>query len=107
MAGVCDFIPAPRGSMPIDRLMGILNAATGWDFTVEEALQAGALGIKMARRINYIHGVDESHENLPERLYQPLENGILKGKSMDKDKFMDMKKEYYKYMGFDEDGRPD
>ena len=107
MAGVCDFIPAPRGSMPIDRLMGILNAATGWDFTVEEALEAGALGIKMARRINYIHGVDESHEDLPERLYQPLENGILKGKAMDKDKFMDMKKEYYKYMGFDETGRPD
>lgn len=106
MVGVCDFIPAPRGSMPIDKLIGLLNASTGWDFTVEEALEAGALGIRMARRINYIHGIDESHEDLPERLYQPLENGILKGKSMDRQKFNDMKKEYYKYMGFDNQGKP-
>jgi aldehyde:ferredoxin oxidoreductase len=38
------------------------------------------------------------------RPYQPLENGILKGKSMDREKFKDMKKDYYRYMGFDEKG---
>ncbi|SHJ37152.1 aldehyde:ferredoxin oxidoreductase [Dethiosulfatibacter aminovorans DSM 17477] len=107
MAGVCDFIPAPRGSMPIDRLIELLNAATGWEFTVEEALEAGEMGIRIARRINYDHGVDESHEKLPKRLYQPLEGGALKGRRLDREKFDDMKKEYYDYMGFGKDGRPE
>lgn len=106
MAGVCDFIPAPRGSMPIDKFMELLNSATGWDVTVKEALEVGERGIHIARKINYDNGIDESYEDLPERLYQPLENGLLKGKSMDREKFKDMKKEYYKYMEFDEDGRP-
>jgi aldehyde:ferredoxin oxidoreductase len=104
MAGVCDFIPAPRGSMPIEKFMELLNSATGWDVTVEEALKVGERGIHLARKINYDNGVDESHEDLPERLYQPLENGILKGKFLDREKFKDMKKEYYRYMGFDEKG---
>jgi aldehyde:ferredoxin oxidoreductase len=104
MAGVCDFIPAPRGSMPIEKFMELLNSATGWYVTVEEALEIGERGIHLARKINYDHGIDESHEDLPERLYQPLENGILKGKSMDREKFKDMKKDYYRYMGFDDKG---
>ena len=106
MAGVCDFIPAPRGSMPVDKFMELLNSATGWDVTLEEALEVGEKGIYLARKINYDFGIDESHEDLPERLYQPLENGILKGKSMDREFFKSMKKEYYRYMGFDESGKP-
>lgn len=106
MAGVCDFIPVPRGSLPVEKLLELLNSATGWNVTVEEAVEAGERGISLARYINYKLGVDESTEDLPKRLYQPLENGILKGTSMDKEKFKDMKRDYYKLMGWNEKGEP-
>jgi len=53
MAGVCDFVPAPRGSMPIEKLLDILNSATGWDVTIDEVLEVGERGINIARYINY------------------------------------------------------
>ena len=104
MAGVCFLTPAPRGSMPVLTFLELLNSATGWNVTPEEALAAGKRSIEDAREFNYKFGVDEKHEDLPERLYQPLENGALEGHSMDKGKFLDMKKEYYKIMGWDEKG---
>jgi aldehyde:ferredoxin oxidoreductase len=106
MAGVCDFIPVPRGSLPVEKLIELLNSATGWNVTTEEAVEVGERGINLARYINYNLGVDESTEELPKRLYQPLENGTLKGTSMDKEKFTAMKKHYYKFMGWDERGKP-
>ncbi|HKK95082.1 MAG TPA: aldehyde ferredoxin oxidoreductase family protein [Anaerovoracaceae bacterium] len=105
MAGVCFFIPAPRGSMPVLTLLKLLNFATGWDVTSEEALEIGKRGIDDARIFNYKFGVDEKEENLPERLHQPLENGALKGQCIDKEAFLDMKQEYFKYMDWDENGK--
>ena len=105
MAGVCFFIPAPRGSMPVLTFLELLNSATGWNVTPEEALEIGKRGIEDARIFNYRFGVDEKEEDLPERLYQPLENGSLKGHSLDKGEFRDMKQEYYKYMDWDETGK--
>ena len=106
MVGVCFFIPQPRGSFPIDKFLDLLSLATGWDVDVEEAMEVGERGINLARIINYEMGVNESTEDLPERLYQPLENGASKGRALDKDAFHDMKKSYYELMGWDESGKP-
>jgi aldehyde:ferredoxin oxidoreductase len=106
MVGMCDFVPAPRGSMPIDKFMDLINLATGWDVTPEECMEVGERGITAARKMNYDLGIDESYEELPKRLYQPLENGALKGESMDRDKFLEMKQYYYKHFGWDEKGYP-
>jgi aldehyde:ferredoxin oxidoreductase len=106
MVGVCFFIPQPRGSFPIDKFLDLLNLATGWDVVVEEAMEIGERGINLARIINYEMGVDETAEDLPERLYQPLENGASKGRALDKEAFLDMKKSYYELMGWDESGKP-
>jgi len=106
MIGMCDFIPAPRGSMPIDKFIELINASTGWDVTPEECMEVGERGITAARKVNYDLGVDESYEELPKRLYQPLENGALEGVSMDRDKFIEMKHYYYEHFGWDEKGYP-
>jgi len=106
MVGMCDFIPAPRGSMPIDKFIELINASTGWDVTPEECMEVGERGITAARKLNYDLGIDEVYEELPKRLYQPLENGGLEGVSMDKDKFLEMKHYYYQHFGWDEKGYP-
>jgi aldehyde:ferredoxin oxidoreductase len=106
MVGVCFFIPAPRGSLSIEKFLTLLNAATGWDVEENEALEVGERGLTMARMLNYEYGIDESYEELPERMYQPIENGASKGMAMDKEKFVKMKKEYYDIMGWDDKGKP-
>ncbi|WP_313347074.1 aldehyde ferredoxin oxidoreductase family protein [Sedimentibacter sp.] len=106
MAGVCDFVPVPRGSLSVEKLLELLNSATGWDVSVEEAVEAGERGINLARHINYRLGVNELNEELPKRLYEPLTKGKLEGTSIDKEKFNNMKKEYYKIMGWDSNGQP-
>ncbi|MFO7888195.1 MAG: aldehyde ferredoxin oxidoreductase family protein [Eubacteriales bacterium] len=106
MVGMCDFIPAPRGSMPVDKFMELINASTGWNVTPEECMEVGERGITAARKLNYDLGIDEVYEELPKRLYQPLENGGLEGVSMDRDKFLEMKHYYYQHFGWDEKGYP-
>jgi aldehyde:ferredoxin oxidoreductase len=106
MVGMCDFIPEPTGSMPMDKFMELIKASSGWDVTPEECMEVGERGITAARIANYNLGIDESHEKLPERLYQPLENGALEGVSLDRDKFKEMKEYYYSKLGWDKSGYP-
>jgi aldehyde:ferredoxin oxidoreductase len=106
MAGVCDFIPEPRGSMPISKLIELLNASTGWDFTIEEALEVGERGINQARVINNSLNINYKRENLPERLFQPIQNGNMKDYKMDKKKFEEIRQYYFEFMGWDKNGYP-
>jgi aldehyde:ferredoxin oxidoreductase len=106
MAGVCFFIPGPRGSFPIEKFLDLLEYATGWKIPPEEALLIGERGITQSRCLNLTFGLDETMDVLPERLYQPLRNGGLKGKAIDREAFQDMRQAYYEYMGWDDKGIP-
>lgn len=106
MAGVCDFVPAPRGSMPVEKLVDLLNAATGWNTSLWELMKVGERGIVSARIYNYKCGLNKETEILPERLHEPLENGKLKGKKIDKKEFEEAKMMYYELMCWDENGFP-
>jgi aldehyde:ferredoxin oxidoreductase len=46
------------------------------------------------------------HDDNPNRFYEPLPSGPYSGKSVDKAKFEDSKKEYYEEIGWDENGIP-
>jgi len=75
--GFCFFGPAPRSFIhPLDVLASV-NAATGWEMTIEEALQIGERAINMARVFNAREGFNRQDDRLPERMFQPLENGAL------------------------------
>lgn len=106
MAGVCDFIPQPRGSMPIEKLLELINASTGWNINLWEALKAGERGIVSARLYNYKCGLDHNSEILPKRFFGPIENGELKGIKIDEKKFENAIQAYFKLMGWNKDGLP-
>ncbi|MDI3533643.1 MAG: aldehyde:ferredoxin oxidoreductase [Thermosediminibacterales bacterium] len=103
MAGICDFSPVPRGSLPLDKLVEVMRAATGWNVSLWEMLKAGERGLNMSRLFNLRCGIDSKDDRLPERLYQPLEGGSLKGVKIDKDDFNKAIKKYYAMMGWDEE----
>ena len=52
VVGYCFFGPAPRSFIHPDDVLVSINAATGWNLTMEEALQIGERAINMARVFN-------------------------------------------------------
>jgi aldehyde:ferredoxin oxidoreductase len=54
---------------------------------MEKALQIGERATNMARVFNARDGFSRKDDCLPERFFQPLENGALAGQSMQHDEF--------------------
>jgi aldehyde:ferredoxin oxidoreductase len=106
MAGICDFGPAPRGSMPVADVVELVRATTGWDTSLWEIMKAGERSINMARIFNLKAGYTKEDDTLPDRLFEPLQNGRLKGNAISRDDFKEAILMYYSMMGWDEEGIP-
>ena len=104
--GMCDFVGVPIGPLAIKELVKHVKAVTGWDTSLWELLKAGERSNVMMRLFNFREGFTQDDDTLPERLFQALEKGALKGEKIDKDKFGKMKDIYYKMAGWDESGYP-
>jgi aldehyde:ferredoxin oxidoreductase len=104
--GMCDFVGSPIGSLKLRPLTNYINAATGWDITETELMRVGEKSNTMARLFNNREGFTRANDNLPQRMYEPLENGKLEGVSIDPDKFEAMLDLYYSMAGWDNQGVP-
>ncbi|MFN2202541.1 MAG: aldehyde ferredoxin oxidoreductase family protein, partial [Caldilineaceae bacterium] len=104
--GMCDFVGSPIGSLKLRPLTNYINAATGWDITETELMRVGEKSNTMARLFNNREGFTRADDNLPQRMYEPLENGKLEGVSIDPDKFEAMLDLYYSMAGWDNEGVP-
>lgn len=105
--GYCFFGPAPRSYIQPDEVLDSIRAASGWDVTMEEALQIGERGTNLARAFNMRFGFTRADDTLPERLFQGLENGPLQGNAMPRDEFERALGVLYGLKGWDwETGRP-
>lgn len=87
VVGYCYFGPGPRSFIPPEDVIASLNIATDWGIGIKDALEIGERATNMARVFNAREGFSRQDDVLPERLYQGLENGALKGESMPRDKF--------------------
>lgn len=106
--GLCVFGFAPRGVMPIAKMVACLNAVTGWDVSLEKILEAAQRSTMMARAFNSREGFNFKDDYLPKRLYDPKPDGPQAGReiftSADFEKAV---KAYYAKTGCDPvSGRP-
>jgi len=101
--GVCRFITDAR--MPW--LIALLNAATGWDFTIEEAMDVGRRAVNTLRAFNLRHGIGPEMDGLPSTRYCSVPvDGPNAGKDI-KPHWDWMLHNYYEQMGWDkETGTP-
>lgn len=105
--GVCNFVASPNWALPIHKVPDIVKAITGWDTSLWELLKVGEKSNTMARAFNTLRGFTRSDDRLPDRLYEPLENGPLKGTGIDREKFDRLLEAYYEMVGWDkETGTP-
>ena len=103
---VCVFDAYPIGGIEHTTLLGILNAATGWNMTMEEYLQVGERGLNLARAFNVREGLTRRDDQLPKRLMGPLPDGQFAGKLFTQEMLDSMLDNYYELRGWDKNGIP-
>jgi len=104
--GMCDFVGIPIGALKLKQLCDYVNAATGWDMSLWEMLKVGERANTMSRLYNLREGFTATDDNLPQRMFEPLQNGKLEGKAIDPQEFAQALKLYYQMAGWDDNGVP-
>jgi len=100
---ICHFVGAPIGPFAMDQIVKYVRAVTGWDTSLWELLKVGERTIVMPRVFNFREGFSKKDDNLPERLFQSLRSGALKGVGIDKSEFQEMLELYYEMCGWDKE----
>jgi aldehyde:ferredoxin oxidoreductase len=99
--GLCFF-----GIQNFQLLVDCLNAATGWDYTIDEAMRAGRRIINLLRVFNFRHGLTKELEAPSKRYGSIPADGPNKGKNIMLG-WDEMRRNYYQQMGWDaETGKP-
>ena len=105
--GVCNFAAGPVWALPLNKLVEVVNAVTGWETSLWELLKVGERTVTMARVFNIREGFGRKDDTLPDRLFEPLEGGPLQGKGIDREEFQEALTLFYEAMGWDsEEGVP-
>ena len=101
--GMCDFVGAPICELSLTKLVDYVTAVTGWEVSVWELLKCSERANALKRAYNVREGLSPADDKLPERMFEPLQNGALKGVAIDRQEFADMLTLYYDMAGWDRD----
>lgn len=85
----------------MDSMLGIINSVTGWDMTLREFARIGERAVNLCRAFNVREGMSRKDDVLPERMTQPLPDGLYKGQSISKEELHVMLDAYYEERGWD------
>jgi aldehyde:ferredoxin oxidoreductase len=99
--GICMFTVKPFGPHAFNEIVDYVRAVTGWQTSLFDLLKVGERHVNMARIFNLREGFTAKDDTLPERLFNPMEGGTLKGKKIDKEEFSKAVETYYQMMGWD------
>jgi len=104
---MCIFPNVPEyRAFSLKQHVDIIKYITGWRTSLFELMKLGERGVTMARAFNIREGFNKNDDILPERFFEPIRSGTLKGHRIDKKKFEKGLRLYYEMMGWDEEGIP-
>ncbi len=109
--GICKYHTIFLGpNMPAyDEWVKLIYLNTGLKFTAEEIYRVGERGYNMERLYNIREGLTRDGDKLVDRYHDeptPLGLPVVRGRSIDRDKFKIMIDEYYQHHGWDKNGVP-
>ena len=100
--GLCKFLI--KGQVGPDRLCAVVNAALGWDWTMQDVLDAGDRIFQLKRLINLRLGLRAADDRLPARFTaEPRHTGGAAGVLPDMAVMLPI---YYEMRGWDANGAP-
>ncbi|MCG8482774.1 MAG: aldehyde ferredoxin oxidoreductase C-terminal domain-containing protein, partial [Clostridia bacterium] len=91
----------------LDDLVEAINHATGWKTNFYELMMVGERRLQLMRAFNAREGFINADDELPQKLFTPLNGGVTDGVIMDKDAFYKVRDFYYEMAGWTgENGAP-
>jgi aldehyde:ferredoxin oxidoreductase len=93
---LCSFMP-----YSLDMMVEQVKAATGWNVSNWELLKATERALAMGRAFNAREGFTAADDVLPDRFFEPLGGGPLKGKKLERDQFFETRAMAYDMLGWD------
>ena len=98
----CQFVP-----WTMSQQVDVVRAATGWQYTVHEAMKLGERVATLGRVFNIREGVTAAEDRIPERFFSGTRRGALKDVGVDREAMQSAVKTFYGMMGWDiESGIP-
>ncbi len=99
--GICMFTAKPFGPHTLNSIVDYVKAVTGWETSLFDLLKVSERYAAMSRMFNLREGFTAKDDILPDRFFQPMEGGTLKGKNIDQEEFLKAVETYYEMMGWD------
>ncbi len=99
--GICMFTAKPFGPQTFNGIVDYVKAVTGWETSLFDLLKVAERHTHMARIFNLREGFTAKDDTLPDRFFQPMEGGTLKGKKIDREQFSKALETYYEMMGWE------
>jgi len=105
---LCIFVFGPVRTFKPAQIVDMVNAVTGWETSMFELMRVGERVTNMMRVFNIVHaGLTRKDDHIPERLYDGLENGPMKGSHIGREDMDIALTYYYEMMSWDsENGVP-
>ena len=105
--GVCHLAGVPGNVLAINRVIGAMQALTGWETSLWEAIKVGERYKALSRAFNCREGFTPKDDRLPPRLHEAFTDGPLAGVRVDPETFQRALRLYYQVEGWDpESGWP-
>jgi len=100
---LCQYVFGPAWNIySADETIALLQAATGWDVSVDEYLEVGERRLNMMRAFNQREGFTRANDTLPKKFFKPLEGaGPTAGVSLSAEELEGFKDSYYKMAEWD------
>lgn len=99
---LCQFDWGPSWQLYGSELLPeLVQAATGWDVTLDELMMVGARRLNLMRAFNTREGFTRADDRLPPRLYEPLLGGLTGGLVLSKAELERALDSYYAMAGWD------
>ena len=103
----CIFAIAPTRIFSLPEMAETLRAVTGWEASDYEIMRLGERRLHLMRWFNMREGLSAADDTLPARFFdEPIVSGPRRGDVLDRGRFHEGIRMYYRMMGWDEDGRP-
>lgn len=106
---VCQFCFNTWTMYTFEEFLDVINAATGWHYTLAEFMLLGERRVNMMKAFNMREGFDAKDDMLPRRLFEDglTDNGPGSGRTVNKEDFLACRRDYYVLNGWDPDtGNP-
>ncbi|HUN24069.1 MAG TPA: aldehyde ferredoxin oxidoreductase family protein [Anaerolineales bacterium] len=105
---VCQFVYGPGWQLYGPQEMAqLLQAATGWQISVEEIQRLGQKRLNLMRAYNAREGLDHQQDTLPRKLFtKPLQGGMSDGVKLSQQELADGLQAYYALAGWSPSGVP-